>query len=140
MRALLRDFADRGGTVLLSSHLLHEVQATVDHLVVISRGAVVASGPLDELLASSSLLVRSPDPGALAGALRAAGIAYVPGPDQTLTVDVLDGRVTPEMVAHVALDHQVLLTELRQSDSGGLEQLFFSLTAAETAPTQEAAA
>ncbi len=46
MRGLLRDFADRGGTVLLSSHLLHEVQATVDHLVVISQGAVVASGPL----------------------------------------------------------------------------------------------
>ena len=62
MRGLLRDFADRGGTVLLSSHLLHEVQATVDHLVVISQGAVVASGPLAELLASSSLLLRTPDP------------------------------------------------------------------------------
>src|SRR4029450_11389451 len=36
MRGLLRDFADRGGTVLLSSHLLHEVQATADHLIVIS--------------------------------------------------------------------------------------------------------
>ncbi|MFN2521518.1 MAG: ATP-binding cassette domain-containing protein, partial [Candidatus Limnocylindria bacterium] len=42
MRTLLRDFADRGGTVLLSSHLLHEVQATADHLVVISDGVVVA--------------------------------------------------------------------------------------------------
>src|SRR5664279_1882000 len=59
MRGLLRDYADRGGTVLLSSHLLHEVQATVDHLVVISQGAVVASGPLEELLASSSLLAVS---------------------------------------------------------------------------------
>lgn len=140
MRALLRDFADRGGTVLLSSHLLHEVQATVDHLVVISQGAVVASGPLEELLASSSLLVRSPDPHALVGALRAAGIDCVPGPDQTLTVDLADGRVTPEMVARAAHEHQVLLTELRPSDSGGLEQLFFSLTAAHAAPTQEAAA
>ena len=45
MRRLLRDFADRGGTVLLSSHLLSEVQATVDHLVVISAGAVVAVRP-----------------------------------------------------------------------------------------------
>ena len=42
MRTLLRDFADHGGTVLLSSHLLHEVQATADHLVVIGRGRLIA--------------------------------------------------------------------------------------------------
>ncbi len=140
MRGLLRDFADRGGTVLLSSHLLHEVQATVDHLVVISRGAVVASGPLSELLASSSLLVRTPDPEGLARALRSAGIGYRPGPDNTFTVDVHDGRITPEMIARAAVDQQVPLTELRQSDSGGLEQLFFSLTATTADHSQEAAA
>lgn len=140
MRRLLRDFADRGGTVLLSSHLLSEVQATVDHLVVISRGAVVASGPLAELLTSPSLLLRTPDPDALASALRAARIGHVPGPGQTFTVDVLDGRVTPEMVARVALEQQVLLTELRPADSGDLEQLFFSLTATAADRFQEAAA
>jgi ABC-2 type transport system ATP-binding protein len=140
MRRLLRDFADRGGTVLLSSHLLSEVQATVDHLVVISQGSVVASGPLSELLASSSLLLRTPDPDALARALSAAGIDYVPGPDSTFTVGVADGRVTPEIVARAAREQQVLLTELRQSDSGGLEQLFFSLTAATADNPQEAAA
>jgi ABC-2 type transport system ATP-binding protein len=126
--------------VLLSSHLLSEVQASVDHLVVISAGAVAASGPLAELLASSSLLVRTPDPDALAGALRAAGIDYTPGPDRTLTVDVRNGRTTPELVARVALEQQVLLTELRPSDSGGLEQLFFSLTAGTADHPQEAAA
>jgi ABC-2 type transport system ATP-binding protein len=140
MRRLLRDFADRGGTVLLSSHLLHEVQATVDHLVVISQGAVVASGPMNQLLASSSLLVRTPDPDALAGALRSAGIVHVAGPDRTLTVDVAEGRVNSEMVAQAAFDHGVLLTELRPSDSGGLEQLFFSLTATNSTLAQEAAA
>ena len=140
MRGLLRDFADQGGTVLLSSHLLHEVQATVDNLVVISQGTVVASGRLSELLASSSLLLRTPDPEDLARALRGARIDYQPGPDQTFTVDVLGGRVTPEIVARVALQQQVLLTELRPSDSGGLEQLFFSLTADKTAQPQEAAA
>ena len=84
MRGLLRDFADRGGTVLLSSHLLHEVQATVDHLVVISqrRGRRVRAAW--RLLASSSLLVRTPDPEGLARALRSAGIDYRPGPDNTL--------------------------------------------------------
>jgi ABC-2 type transport system ATP-binding protein len=140
MRGLLRDFADRGGTVLLSSHLLQEVQATVDHLVVISQGTVVASGPLDELLASTSLLLRTPDPDALVRALHTARIDYVPGPDQTFAVDLLDGRVTAEMIARVALEARVLLTELRQSDSGGLEQLFFSLTATTADHSQEAAA
>ena len=93
-----------------------------------------------ELLASSSLLLRTPDPDELARALSAAGIDYVPGPDSTFTVDVADGRVTPEIVARAAREQQVLLTELRQSDSGGLEQLFFSLTAATADNPQEAAA
>ncbi len=53
IRALLRDFAGRGGTVLLSSHLLAEVQATADHLVIIDRGRVVASGTQRSLLAGT---------------------------------------------------------------------------------------
>jgi ABC-2 type transport system ATP-binding protein len=138
MRTLLRDFADRGGTVLLSSHLLHEVQATADHLVVISAGAVVAAGRMDDLLASTTILVRSPDPRSLASALDAAGIGYVAGPGAALTVDVGGGRVTAEVLASVARDHHVLLTELRQSETNGLEQLFFSLTTTEAAPAQEA--
>jgi ABC-2 type transport system ATP-binding protein len=54
IRGLLRDFADRGGTVLLSSHLLSEIQATADHLVIINGGRVVAEGPLGGLLAGRS--------------------------------------------------------------------------------------
>ena len=139
MRTLLRDFADHGGTVLLSSHLLHEVQATVDHLVVISAGAVVAAGRLDDLLASTTILVRSPDPVALTAALRASRIDYVAGPGDAFTVDVADGWVTPEVLAGVARDHHVLLTELRQSETNGLEQLFFSLTAAGASSREVAA-
>jgi ABC-2 type transport system ATP-binding protein len=50
MRRLLRDFADRAGTVLLSSHLLREVEKIADELVVIRGGQVVAQGAADELL------------------------------------------------------------------------------------------
>jgi len=63
-----------------------------------------------------------------------------PGPDDVFTVDDSDGRITTEVVAGIARDHQVLLTELRQSETNGLEQLFFSLTAAKATPAQEAAA
>ena len=140
MRTLLRDFADHGGTVLLSSHLLHEVQATADHLVVISDGTVVAAGRKDDLLASSSILVRSSDPAALLVALRAAGLDVLAGPGDALTVDGAGGRVTTELVAGVARDHRVLLTELRAAEADGLEQLFFSLTAADAASPLEASA
>ncbi|HUS22375.1 MAG TPA: ATP-binding cassette domain-containing protein, partial [Aeromicrobium sp.] len=50
MRSLLRIFADRGGTVLLSSHLLHEIQIIADEIIVIGRGKIVAHGPKEELL------------------------------------------------------------------------------------------
>ena len=53
IRTLLRDFAAQGGTVLLSSHLLAEIQATADHLVIIDRGGVVAGGTQASLLAGT---------------------------------------------------------------------------------------
>lgn len=53
MRVLLRDFAREGGTALLSSHLLHEVQQTADHLVMIGHGRIVANAPLAEFVAQN---------------------------------------------------------------------------------------
>jgi len=142
MRTLLRDFADRGGTVLLSSHLLSEVQATVDHLVVIADGTVVAAGPLDALLASTALLIRSPEPASLHRMLHGAGIPFGVNTDLSVTVDTSSGAVDASRIAQLATDARVLVTELRAADSGGLEQLFFSLTAGDTplaAHSQEAA-
>ncbi len=55
-------------------------------------------------------------------------------------MDVADGRVTPELIARIALEQQVPLTELRQDDAGDLEQLFFSLTATKPDHAPEAAA
>jgi ABC-2 type transport system ATP-binding protein len=56
MRSLLREFADRGGSVLLSSHQLHEIEVISDHLVVIGGGRVVAAGAKQELLAAGGTL------------------------------------------------------------------------------------
>jgi ABC-2 type transport system ATP-binding protein len=125
MRHLLHDFAGRGGTVLLSSHLLGEVQATVDRLVVIGNGRIVADGDLDTLLASQGTVVRGLDHAALGAALAAAGLAFESA-DGTYRV-----QADAEQVGRVALAaHQVLL-ELRERDSSGLEDLFFQLTTPE---------
>ena len=50
MRGLLKGYADRGGTVLLSSHLLHEVEQIADEMILIGRGRIVAQGTREELL------------------------------------------------------------------------------------------
>src|SRR6478609_10521861 len=76
MRDLLRGFADHGGTVLLSSHLLHEIEVIADDLVVIGNGRIVASGSKDELLAAAGTLVRSTSPLGLVNALEQAGITF----------------------------------------------------------------
>jgi ABC-2 type transport system ATP-binding protein len=123
MRVLLSDFAHRGGTVLLSSHLLAEVQATVDRLVVIGDGRIVAEDSLAALLAGQGTTVRGLDQRALEAALRIAGFDTRASSDGALRV-----QATAEQVGRVAAaSHQVLL-ELRERDSAGLEELFFQLT------------
>ncbi|MDX6281067.1 MAG: type transport system ATP-binding protein [Kribbellaceae bacterium] len=123
MRGLLQDFASRGGTVILSSHLLGEVQATVDRLVVIGGGKIVANGSLEELLAGSGTLVRGLDPIGLNQALTAAGLNLEPLYDGALRVDA-----TAEQVGRAAAAAGQVLIELRESDGAGLEELFFQLT------------
>ena len=74
MRDLLRGFADQGGTVLLSSHLLHEIEVIADDIVVIGQGRIVAQGSKSELLAAAGTLVRTSDPDRLARALHEAAV------------------------------------------------------------------
>ena len=61
MRDLLREYADQGGTVLLSSHLLHEIEVIADDIVVIGNGRIVAQGTKAELLEAAGTVVRTPD-------------------------------------------------------------------------------
>ena len=123
MRGLLRDFADRGGTVLLSSHLLLEVEAVADQLLIIGNGRIVADGSREELLAGAGVLVRATDADALAAALEAAGLDAKHVEDGAFIVDA-----EAEAVGRAALDGRVVLTHLGPSEGAGLEQLFFDLT------------
>jgi ABC-2 type transport system ATP-binding protein len=124
MREVLRDFADRGGTVLLSSHLLNEVEALADRLVIIDLGSIVAQGTREELLGGSGTFARADDQRALAAALDAADLHARLAPDGGLLVDS-----EPEAVGRVALAAGVALSHLAPSQGLGLEQLFFDLTA-----------
>ena len=76
MRDLLRGYADRGSTVLLSSHLLHEIEVVADDLVVIGNGRIVAHGTKADLLSTAGTQVRTRHPDQLKAALTAAGLTY----------------------------------------------------------------
>ena len=75
-KRLLRGFAERGGTVLLSSHLIHEIEVIADELVVIGRGKIVAQGSKKSMLTDAGTMVRSLDDDALAAALTDAGLTF----------------------------------------------------------------
>ena len=125
MRDLLRGYADRGGTVLLSSHLLHEIEVIADDLVVIGNGRIVAQGTKAELLADRRHASSAPAGVAdLAGALADAGVEFTRSGDDALRTDA-----DPELVGQVALAAGVPLTELRAADGAGLEEMFLELTA-----------
>jgi ABC-2 type transport system ATP-binding protein len=122
MRSLLRGFADRGGTVLLSSHLLHEVQVIADELVIIGRGRIVAQGHKDELLARGGVKASSSDDAALAAALERQGVGV------TRTANGLVVQADTEQVFRAAVAAGLVLTHLSAGDTDGLEQVYLALT------------
>ncbi len=122
MRDLLRGHAARGGTVLLSSHLLGEVEHTVDRLLVIGGGRIVADGPIHELLAGDGTSVRAVDEVSFEAALSAAGLE-VQHRDGALVVP----GASPERIGSLAAAGGHALIDLRPSEQG-LEDLFFQLT------------
>ncbi|MBM6402634.1 ATP-binding cassette domain-containing protein [Phycicoccus sp. CSK15P-2] len=123
MRDLLKGFAAQGGTVLLSSHLLNEIERVADDIVVIGHGRIVAQGTTDELLMGSGTVVRSSDDAGLGAALVSAGVGVNPIASGGMLVDA-----APEVVGRAALQAAVVLLELRTGDQRGLEEMFFDLT------------
>jgi ABC-2 type transport system ATP-binding protein len=123
MRDLLRGHADRGGTVLLSSHLLHEIEIIADDLVVIGNGRIVAQGSKNDLLLAAGTVVRAANPMDLELALATAGVVATPTGDGALRTDA-----DAALVGQIALDARIALTELRTADGAGLEEMFLQLT------------
>jgi ABC-2 type transport system ATP-binding protein len=123
MRGLLRNFAGNGGTVLLSSHLLHEVEMIADEMVLIGRGKIVAQGTKAELLHTAGTYVKPEDPAALQQALRAANIEAMPSGDGGFR-----SESEPIDVGRAAAAGGVVLTELKRAEGAGLEEMFLQLT------------
>ena len=137
MRDLLRSEAAKGRAVLVSSHLLSEVSQSVDDIVVISKGELRASGPIDQVVAGAeggAIRVRAPDAKGLAAALDAAGLAHREDPSGALLVSGSSG----EAVGAAANQKQVALSELTEV-SRSLEDVFMELTGEPQAAEEEEA-
>ncbi len=133
MRDLLGGFAREGGTVLLSSHLLNEIERIADDILVIGHGRIVAQGTRDDLLRPSGTYVRSIDDAALAWALGEESLEHTEVDGGGLRVQTEPGRV-----GAVAASRGLPLLELRPADNRGLEEMFLTLTA-DTARVETAA-
>jgi len=126
LRAFLQSYARTGRTVLISSHLLAEIEQTVDQVVIISRGQTVYYGSLDYLRQSqqSRVLVQAADPQSLVAKLQEAGVnAIEPTPDGRLAITGVDRKT----VADLAMAASIALYDIQQ-ENVDLEQLFFRLT------------
>jgi len=134
LRNFLRSYAREGRTVLVSSHLLTEVEQTIDQVVIISAGMTRYFGSLEQLRSSqtSRVLVQAADPNELVKALQEAGFGQVePTPDGRIAV----AGATRQQVGDVAAKAGIALYGMEE-DRADLERLFFQLTTPQYAAPQ----
>jgi ABC-2 type transport system ATP-binding protein len=137
LRGFLRHLAhEQGRTILVSSHLLSEVEQTVDRVVIVGAGRLVREGTMEQLRSGAdgagTVLVRGPEMARLAEVLSANG-THVSQADGGLTVT----GATPAEIGHRAFAAGIELHELR-SHTSGLEEIYFQLTSGQeqfAAPT-----
>ena len=127
LRELLRSFAAQGRTVLVSSHILAEVAQTVDSVVILDRGRMVAHASLAELSANAGLRsvvrIRTPQVEDLSAAVVAEGAEIkISGPELVEVVGL-----SPERIGQLAADRAIPVFESVTED-GNLEEIFFQLT------------
>ena len=126
IRTLMRSLAAEGRTVLVSSHLMSEMENTADHLIVIGRGRLIADCSMAEFIARSSgqaVLVRTPQRDVLAAAVTAAGGTISDSGDDLAVRGLTEKQVAELAFANEVRVHHLALTKV------SLEQAFMELTA-----------
>ena len=127
LRGMLRQLASEGRTVLVSSHLLSEVAQTVDDVVIIANGRLVAHGPIADVARQAAsrfaVLLRTPDPAEAQRALMAADLEVNLEGDGALVVS----GATPDAVGRAVAKAGLTLYEMRSLDRT-LEDVFLDLT------------
>ncbi|MDC4232377.1 ABC transporter ATP-binding protein [Actinomyces sp. B33] len=137
VRQTCRRLADEGRTVFISSHLMSEMAQTADQLLVIGRGRIIASGPVDEVIAattSDSVRLRTPRPQELRALLASHGIEAGPGEDGSL----ITTSATAERIGDLAAGAGIALHEL-VTIRASLEEAYMALTHDEVEYTQAGA-
>ena len=129
MRAFLRSLAAEGRAVLISSHLMSELEDVVDHVVVVGRGKVLADASIEELVSGAShdtVTVRTDAPADAVDAIRdARGTASITSTDR---VEV--SGLQPRRVVEILSAGQVSFSEVT-SQRANLEDVYLQLTAGE---------
>jgi ABC-2 type transport system ATP-binding protein len=122
IRTFLREFAEQGRTVFVSSHLMSEMEQTADRLVVIGRGRLIADTEIGALLNGGSVRVRGPELAPLGAALAGHQLHW------KSATELLVSGVSVERVGDLAYETGVRLHELRPVETS-LEQAYMDLTA-----------
>jgi ABC-2 type transport system ATP-binding protein len=137
VRELIRRLGSDGHTtVLLSSHLLAEIQQVADSVTILARGRRVASGPVETVLAGSStghLRVRVPDAAAAASVLTGAGFGVSPPDHPDGRTLLVHAATAPGEITRVLAEHGQFLEELTPV-AADLETAFLALTGDQTVP------
>ncbi|MFD0467715.1 AAA family ATPase [Nonomuraea thailandensis] len=123
LRGFLRDLAGQGRAILISSHVLSEVEQVAGQVVMIRQGRLVTAGPVSDLYGAAAVQVRSPQAERLRAALRGEGVTVEARHPDVLRVQ---GLTAPE-VAAAAARHGIALHELTQ-ERPTLERAFLDLT------------
>jgi ABC-2 type transport system ATP-binding protein len=127
IRNLLRNLADEGRTVFVSSHLMSEMSLMADQLIVVGRGKLIADTTVEDFISQASsdtVRVRTPEPQRLALVLAADGVTIVSGKEQSV-LEVQGLRSS--QIGDVAAEHGIALHELTP-EQASLEEAFMRLT------------
>jgi ABC-2 type transport system ATP-binding protein len=127
MRQLLQGMAQQGRTILVSSHLLSEMELLADDVVIIASGQLIRQGPVSQVVGSmattNQVRVRTPNADALVAAVQQAGGQVTPGVDGAMVVTGVDAPTVGKLALHGGVELHELVAERPD-----LEDVFLELT------------